>query len=94
MDNNFKNSLSAHIKMNNVTCLNCGGNYKKYIYLGFPCKICENSFCNYGKGIALYLMEYLPVFSEEESINGWALFEYEGNYLKGLWEWLTFKNDE
>lgn len=78
----------------NKRCPTCGKVYRKFIYMGLSLRMCEDSACSTAEGPALWLMEHIPPFTQQERENGWALFEYEGSYWRGLWEWLTYKDDE
>jgi len=61
-----------------VICPVCEAHADKVIYAGLPMFSCDHCSNLWG------FWSWLPALW----FNGW-LFVYEGNYLQGLWGWLT-----
>ena len=73
-----------------MNCPLCGKQYRKALYMGMPLRICEDESCSCAQGIGLWFMTHVPLISPEENERReWALFFYEGSYVKALWSYLT-----
>jgi hypothetical protein len=74
-----------------MTCPLCGSNdVAKAIYLGLPVRLCEQDGCLCVHGFWSFIVEWVPVVSEDEHGDAaWAFFTYEGWYPVALVAWLV-----
>lgn len=63
-------------------CPTCGKPMLRVIYYGLPHYLCEDEYCNTVCGFWNNITVWLP-------FNG-NFFVYEGNYFKGLFQWLFY----
>jgi len=76
-----------------VICPYCKLEGDKVIAAGLPLKLCNECGTLWGEPFAwLYTFIVAPI---EGFFNGeFAFFSYQGSYLRGLWLWLTAKDEE
>jgi hypothetical protein len=71
-------------------CPTCGDvDSVRVIYFGFPMWLCMDEECSTVWGFWSFMIDSFPMIGEDEDGDPcWAFFVYEGNYLKGLWQWM------
>ena len=53
--------------------------------MGFPMRLCEGADCNSIYGFWARLPIWFPIGDEDGEF---CFMEYEGSYLKALWNWM------
>ena len=74
-----------------MTCPNCGCETNKFIWSGFPGRICESEPCSTATGLASHAIAAFDWLGFP--FDGMLMY-YEGAYLPALWYWWKTIGDQ